>query len=278
MKASESADVLISIPAEIFVCCLHGKCNKGGYVATQTQQSDLQMIQNQPPCFENQSRGTAQQHSFDHCNDQQYFESLTMRADRVLYESKELIRQTSGLQVQTTALLKKMEQRTGARFHAEFHERPDLVKVNLHSALTWVVDAALQVTGSDMANLQLVDPLSGDLYIAAQYGFSRPFLDFFGHVHEGSAACGTAFKRRDRIIVEDVTQSPIFWRTNALEVLLDARVRAVQSSPLISRSGAILGVVSTHWSSPYCLSHHEKLQLDFLARTFANCLECSNFV
>ena len=247
-------------------------------MATQTQQSNLQMIQNQPSCFENQRRRTAQQHSFEHWNDQQYFESLTMSADRVLHESKELIRQTSGLQVQTTALLNKLEQRTGARFHSEFHERADNVKANLLWTLTWVVDAALQVTGADMANLQLVDPLSGDLYIAAQHGFSKPFLDFFDHVHEGSAACGMAFKRRDRIIVEDVTQSPIFWRTNALEVLLDARVRAVQSSPLISRSGAILGIVSTHWSSPYRLSHQEKLQLDFLARTFANCLECRNFV
>jgi len=247
-------------------------------VATQTQQSNLQMIQNQPPWVDNQSRARAQEHNFDPCNDQQYFESLTMRADRVVHESKELIRQTSGLQVQTTALLKKLEERTEGRLHSEFHERADLVKANLHSALTWVVDAALQVTGADLANLQLVDPLSGDLYIAAQHGFSKPFLDFFDRVHEGSAACGMALSRRGRIIVEDVTQSPIFWRTSALEVLLDARVRAVQSSPLISRSGAILGIVSTHWSSPYRLNHREKLQLDFLARTFANCLECRNFV
>jgi len=95
-------------------------------VATQTQQSNLQMIQNQPSCFENQRRRTAQQHSFEHWNDQQYFESLTMSADRVLHESKELIRQTSGLQVQTTALLKKLEQRTEARFHSEFQSGPIL--------------------------------------------------------------------------------------------------------------------------------------------------------
>jgi hypothetical protein len=249
-------------------------------VATQTQQSNLQTIHNQPPSFENQRQrtGRPQSSSSDHWNDQGYFESLTMSADRVLHESQELIRQTKGLQVQTTALLKKLEERTGARVHSEFYEQADLLKGNLHSALAWVVDAALEVTGADMANLQLVDPLSGDLYIAEQYGFDKLFLDFFDHVHEGSAACGTAFRCRGRVIVEDVTQSPIFWRTNALEVLLDARVRAVQSSPLISRSGAILGVVSTHWSSPYRLSHQERLQLDFLARTFANCLECSNFV
>jgi len=102
-----------------------------------------------------------------------------------------------------------------------------------------------------MANLQLVDPVSCDLYIAAPYGFSRPFLDFFERVHEARAVCGASFRRRGRVVVEDVTQSPIFWGTNALEVPLDAPVRAVQSSPLIGGSGAILGIVSTHWSYPY---------------------------
>jgi hypothetical protein len=127
--------------------------------------------------------------------------------------------------------------------------------------------------GADMANLQLMDPVSGDLHIAAQYGFRRPFLDFFECVHENQAVCGTAFRRGSRVIVEDVTHSPIFYGTAALEVVLDANVRAVQSTPVISSSGFTVGVLSTHWSSPYRPRDRDLLSLDLLANRFSGWLD-----
>ena len=75
-----------------------------------------------------------------------------------------------------------------------------------------MLNSALQITGADMANLQLS---SGVLHIVAQYGFHRTFLDFFDCVRESEAACGAAFKRAGRIIAEDVTQSPIFYGTGS---------------------------------------------------------------
>jgi GAF domain-containing protein len=92
-------------------------------------------------------------------------------------------------------------------------------------------------------------------------------------VHEGEAACGEALKNRRRIVIDDVTESPVFRGKPALEVLLDAKVRAVQSTPLIGASGTMLGVLSTHWSSPRHVSEHDLFQFDLLARTIANCLE-----
>jgi hypothetical protein len=211
-------------------------------------------------------------HSFDHRGDQVHLQSLTMGVEKVLHDSHEMICQARALHVRTMALLKQLDE-TWSRDHTEILEQAAFLRANPGPALNWVIDAALRTTHADMTNIQLVDPSSGDLYIAAHHGFSQPFLDFFDRVHEGNAACGTALQRRGTVMVEDVTQSPIFWGTSALEVLLDARVRAVQSSPLISASGATLGVLSTHWTSPRRLSNQEARQLNLLTRTFANCLQ-----
>jgi GAF domain len=97
-----------------------------------------------------------------------------------------------------------------------------------------------------MANIQLFDPASAALRIEAQRGFSQPFLEFFDCVHDGHAVCITAFKTRAQIIVEDVAESRTFLGTPALEVVLDAGVRAVVSTPTVGSTGSILGILSTH--------------------------------
>ena len=65
------------------------------------------------------------------------------------------------------------------------------------------------------------------------------------------------FKCQEAVVVEHVTESPIFPFGPSLEVVLDAGVRAVQSTPLIGRSGTVLGIISTHWREPYRLSNRE---------------------
>lgn len=130
-----------------------------------------------------------------------------------------------------------------------------------------IVDAAIFVTGADKGNLQLLDRSSGCLTIRAQRGFDRPFLDFFSFVHQSSdASCGAALVRGQRVIVEDVALSEIFYGNAAGEVLLHENVRAVQSTPLINRAGRVVGVLSTHFARPMRLSEREVSYLDVLAR------------
>ena len=108
-----------------------------------------------------------------------------------------------------------------------------------------ILDAAIGITGAHMGNIQL---LEGDrLRITAQRGFDAPFLEFFDAVHGDQAACGTALQRGERVIVDDVANSSIFMETQALEVMMAAGARAVQSTPLVSRSGRVLGMFSTHY-------------------------------
>ena len=96
-----------------------------------------------------------------------------------------------------------------------------------------ILDAATEITGAQMGNIQL---LEGDvLRITAQRGFETPFLAFFDAVPGDQAACGTALERGERVVVDDVLTSPIFVGTPALEVMVAAGARAVQSTPLVSR-------------------------------------------
>ena len=112
--------------------------------------------------------------------------------------------------------------------------------------LSGILDAAIESTGADMGNIQLFDAKKGQLVIYVHRGFRDPFLKFFNSVHPGQAACGTALKSSARVVVPDIANSPIFSRTELLEVMLDAGVRAVQSTPIIGKSGHFWGMLSTH--------------------------------
>jgi PAS domain S-box-containing protein len=134
-----------------------------------------------------------------------------------------------------------------------------------------IVDAAVEITRADMGNIQLFE--DGVLKIVAQRGFEQPFLDFFNTVHHGEAACGTALERAKRVIVEDVANSPLFEGTPALGAMLAAGARAVQSTPVISRSGRLLGIFSTHYRTPRRSGERELRVLDVLVRQTADLIE-----
>jgi two-component sensor histidine kinase len=136
-----------------------------------------------------------------------------------------------------------------------------------------ILDAAIFITRADKGNIQLFDAGANALVIKAQRGFSQPFLDFFRHVHAGSAACGAALGSAERLVVEDVAHSTLLAGTAALEVLSAAGVRAVQSTPLVSSTGRVLGVVSTHFTAPRQPSEAELRRLDLLARQAGDYLE-----
>src|SRR5262245_42746535 len=108
---------------------------------------------------------------------------------------------------------------------------------NIQPVLVEIVDAAIAISGADFGNIQLPDPDSGDLKIAAQRGFPDWWLEFWDRVQGGRGVCGTALERRERVIVENVETDPLFAGSPALEIQLKAGVRAVQSTPLVGLIG-----------------------------------------
>src|SRR5262249_39612228 len=112
------------------------------------------------------------------------------------------------------------------------------------------------------------------LRIVAQHGHQAPFLKFFESAEKVGSSCGEGMRRGERVVIPDVEESALF-AGKELAVLRAAGVRAVQSTPVTSRSGKILGMVSTHWGKPYRPDKHDLWRIDLLARQAADLIEQS---
>ncbi len=144
---------------------------------------------------------------------------------------------------------------------------------SLPALLQAVLDAAVAVTDAQKGTLQLYDESSQSLRIVSHRGFEQPFLDHFAVVHDGPAAYGEALERHERVIVEDVMESPIFLGTPTMAIMNAANVRAVQSTPMSTRDGRLLGMLATHWAEPCRPSESTLQMLDVLVRGAADLLE-----
>lgn len=158
--------------------------------------------------------------------------------------------------------------RPWAFFDAEFCASSSLLPI-LEAAL----DAALGMTLAKKGCLQLMES-DGALRMAAQRGFNKNFLDFFDSVRgdDPHCACGLAVVEERRVVVEDVSTSALFTPHSA-GVLIENGARAVQATPLMSRSNRVLGVLSTHYPSPARPSDSELVVLDGIAGRAASWIE-----
>jgi PAS domain S-box-containing protein len=156
------------------------------------------------------------------------------------------------------------------RVNARFFSAPEPSAI-----LDEILDAAIAIAEADFGCVQVFDPRTGDLTIALHRGLPAWWREFWSRVSAGRGACGTALERSERVIVEDVAESALFDEA-AREVQLRAGIRAVQSTPLVARSGAPLGMISTHFRTPHRPPPRVLRLLDLLARQAADVLERSH--
>jgi GAF domain-containing protein len=122
--------------------------------------------------------------------------------------------------------------------------------VNVQSVLDYVLDRTLSIHDTRLGNVQLMNWNAGHLEIAAQRGFHDEFLNFFERVKiEDASACARALRNRGSVIIDDVLSDERF--APCCSVLRRAGISAVQSTPLVSSSGALVGMLSTHFSAPH---------------------------
>jgi two-component sensor histidine kinase len=145
--------------------------------------------------------------------------------------------------------------------------------VQLEECLQRTMDAAIALVGADKGNIQLFEPTSNSLIIAAHRGFAEPFLTFFKHVRDDAAACAAAMRSKNQVIVEDVLESEIFVEDGSRTILISAGVRAVVSTPLLSSNGTLMGMISTHYTTPHRPTDREVHLIEVLARQAADYLE-----
>jgi PAS domain S-box-containing protein len=157
-------------------------------------------------------------------------------------------------------------QELGALCTSKGHEVEDC----LHA----VVDAAIAISDSAKGSMQLIDVKSGRLRIAAQRGFDTEFLDFFADVDQAApVTAAAALRTKRRAAVTDVKSSEIITDQIAVQMLLKAGVRAVQSTPLIDSYGDVFGVITTHFATPHTSDDRKLGFIDLLARQTADYLK-----
>jgi len=141
------------------------------------------------------------------------------------------------------------------------------------ACLKEILDVGIEISGADKGNIQLVDEKSGVLGMVVQSGFDPWFVDFFDELIDANSACRTALKSKQRVVVENITESEIFAGKSSLSILREADVLAVQSIPLVSSTGTVLGIISTHFSNAHRPAEQELRLMDLLARQAADYLE-----
>ncbi len=136
------------------------------------------------------------------------------------------------------------------------------------------VEAAMAIMNADFASMQQFNPHLGELKLLAHRGFTPESAEFWKWVRGGSTGtCGPAMRRRERLVVRDVEDTPFMQGTEDLDHFRANGIRACQSTPLFSRSGELVGMISTHWKQVHEPTERELRSLDILARLAADLIE-----
>jgi PAS domain S-box-containing protein len=137
-----------------------------------------------------------------------------------------------------------------------------------------VLETATDLTSADMASLQAFSSDRGELRLLAHRGFHPESAAFWEIVCVNSASsCALAMSSGARTIVPDIEACESMADTADLDAYRRSGIRAVQSTPLISRSGQLLGMISTHWRNPHQPTEFSLRPFDVLARQAADLIE-----
>jgi PAS domain S-box-containing protein len=164
----------------------------------------------------------------------------------------------------------------GTNSDEQLHEISTLLirEGNLDALYNRILDAAMGLMLSDMASMQLLDPELNQLRLLSWKGFHPQSAIFWEWVYLDSAStCGLALTAGSRVVVPDIETCDFMAGTADLDEYRRSNIRAVQSTPLVSRTGQLLGMISTHWREPHQPSERALQRLDILARQAADLIE-----
>jgi len=148
---------------------------------------------------------------------------------------------------------------------------------NVSALYEKILDAAVAIMRSDFASMQMLYPergKAGELLLLGFRGFDPASARFWEWVRADSGCtCGEALRTGKRAIAAQVSTCEFMAGTADREALLKAGMLAAQSTPLLSRDGRIVGMISTHWKRPHQPSERDLRLLDILARQAADLIE-----
>lgn len=191
-----------------------------------------------------------------------------------------LARQAADLieQWQSQCGLRESEERLAAELsdtrHLQQISSQLLLEDNSQALYGQIVDAAIGLLKSDAGCIRMREPETNDLLLLAWRGFNPASVRFWQRVGQGHpSSWGLALSTEARVIVPDVEKWAPLADSAELGHYRLSGLKAVQSTPLISRNGHVVGVLSTCWQSAHEASERELRLLDVLARQAADLIE-----
>ncbi|WP_035984223.1 hybrid sensor histidine kinase/response regulator [Leptolyngbya sp. KIOST-1] len=135
------------------------------------------------------------------------------------------------------------------------------------------VAAAVALMQADAGTIQILEQDTQAVVLLASQGLAQETVDYFYRLDATShTACGIALATGERAIIDydvPIHEDP----DGSLQRLVEAGFLCGQSTPLISRWGRAIGIVSTHWRDHHCPRDRELRLLDLLARQVADLIE-----
>ncbi|MCA1816960.1 MAG: PAS domain-containing protein, partial [Acidobacteria bacterium] len=145
---------------------------------------------------------------------------------------------------------------------------------NIGALYEKILEAARSLMRSDMASIQMFDDERNGLSLLAQTGFAPESAGHWKWVKiDDTTSCGLAMSSGERVIVPDVEQWDFVAGTQDLAHYRRSGIRAMQSTRLVSRSGHLVGMISTLWRDVHQPSERELRLFDVLARLTADLIE-----
>ncbi|HSL69464.1 MAG TPA: GAF domain-containing protein, partial [Longimicrobiales bacterium] len=136
-----------------------------------------------------------------------------------------------------------------------------------------ILAAAVAITGASAGSMRMHDPATNDLTLLATLGFDAGMISRLPRVGASSInSAGRAFATGVRAFInfdDPFAADP----DGSLRLHFEAGFRSAQSTPLVTRSGRTIGVLSTHWREHRRPSERELRFLDLLARQAADLIE-----
>lgn len=144
---------------------------------------------------------------------------------------------------------------------------------DVQSLFDAIVAASVVLMRADAGTIQLFDPATQDLQILAAHGIPA------GQLEQFAKAQGSTFSSSRMVLVAgkrvfiDFDQPAVSDPDGTHRWHLEMGFLSVQSSPVISRSGSVIGILTTHWKKHYRPSDRVFRFFDLLTRQTADLLE-----
>ena len=148
---------------------------------------------------------------------------------------------------------------------------------NTQALYEQILDTVVAILHADFASIQILFPergTNGELLLLGYRGFNAQTAEFWKWVSPISrSSCGECLRTGQRVIIQDIEKCNFKIGSDDLGIFRQNGIRAIQTTPLISRSGALLGVFSTHWREVHQITVLELRTLDVLARQAADLID-----